>query len=324
MVSGAFVEVAPPVRSREARAAGMPDTVPASPALWQRVRRIAPPYLYLLPAVVLLVVWTYQPLAQTFVLSTYSWNLVPSTPMVDVGLGNYERLLSTPELGRSVWRTVVVILGILPFTVGIPVAVALLTRRVRGRAQGVYRALVFAPMLVAPVAGAAVWQWLLDPSAGAVNRVLGTDVNWLNTAGTAQLSIIVITGWHVVGFAVLVVTAGLAGINPDYAAAAQVDGASRSQVTRWITLPLLSPTLAFLVLMTVLLSAQWTFPLIDTLTQGGPVGSTTNLYYLLWEYGFRSHDAGLAAAAGVLFFLGFIVVAALLTRLAERLSHHDD
>ncbi|PRX51395.1 carbohydrate ABC transporter membrane protein 1 (CUT1 family) [Prauserella shujinwangii] len=319
MVSGTFVEVAPPLRAREA------GVVPASrESWWTRARRIAPPYLYLTPAVVLLVVWTYQPLAQTFVLSLHSWNLVPGTPMEEVGIANYERLLGTPELGRSVWRTVVVILGMLPFTVVIPVLVALLTRRVRGRAQGVYRALVFAPMLVAPVAGAAVWQWLLDPSAGAVNRVLGTDVNWLNTTGTAQLSIIVITGWHVAGFAVLVVTAGLTGINPDYAAAAQVDGASRSQVTRWITLPLLSPTLAFLVLMTVLLSAQWTFPLIDTLTQGGPVGSTTNIYYLLWEYGFRHHDAGLAAAAGVLFFAGFIVVAALLTRLAERLSHHDD
>ncbi|WP_199432914.1 carbohydrate ABC transporter permease [Qaidamihabitans albus] len=321
MVSGAggtFVEVAQP-RPREAGVA------PASRVrLWTRLRRGAPPYLYLAPALTLLVVWTYQPLAQTFVLSFHSWNLVPSTPMVEVGTANYERLLTAPELGASVGRTAVVIAGMLPFTVLIPVVVALLAGRVRGRAQAVYRGLVFAPMLVAPVAGAAVWQWLLDPSAGAVNRVLGTGVNWLNTTGTAQLAIIVITGWHVVGFAVLVVTAGLAGINPDYAAAAQVDGASRGQVTRWVTLPLLSPTLAFLALMTVLLSAQWTFPLIDTLTQGGPAGSTTNLYYLLWEYGFRSHDAGLAAAAGVLFFVGFIVVAALLTRLAERLSHHDD
>lgn len=319
MVSGTLVEVAPPARGWAADAGPAPRE-----RRWSRVRRIAPPYLYLLPGVVLLVVWTYQPLAQTFELSLHSWNLVPSTPMEDVGTANYERLLDTPELGRSVWRTVVVILGMLPFTVLIPVAVALLTRRVRGRAQRVYRALVFAPMMVAPVAGAAVWQWLLDPSAGVVNRVLGIDLNWLNTAGTALPSIILITGWHVVGFAVVVVTAGLAGISPDYAAAAQVDGASRAQVTRWVTLPLLSPTVAFLVLMTVLLSAQWTFPLVDTLTQGGPVGSTTTVYYLLWDYGFRSHDAGLAAAAGVLFFVGFIAVAALLTRLTDRLSHHDD
>lgn len=122
----------------------------------------------------------------------------------------------------------------------------------------------------------------------------------------------------------LVVSAGLTGINPDYAEAAQVDGASRGQILRWITLPMLSPTLAFLLLMTVLLSAQWTFPLIDTLTQGGPAGSTTTVYYLLWDYGFHSYDAGLGAAAGVIFFIGFVLVAAVLVRLSDRLSHYDD
>lgn len=315
MVTGTF-EVVP----RTAR-----TPVPAvRAAAAVRLRRGVVPYLYLAPAVALLVVWTYQPLAQTVVLSFHSWNLVPTSPMTAVGTANYVRLLTTPELGRAVWHTAEVIAGMLPFTVVLPVVVALLARRIRGRAQTVYRALVFAPMLVAPVAGATVWQWLLDPSAGAVNRVLGLDVNWLNTTSTAQLSLIVITGWHVVGFAVLVVWAGMAGINPDYGDAARVDGASAGQVTRWVTLPLLSPTLAFLGLMTVLLSAQWTFPLIDTLTQGGPVGATTNVYYLLWELGFRSHDAGLAAAAGVLFFAGFIVVAALLTRLADRLTSYDD
>ncbi|MEV5542893.1 sugar ABC transporter permease [Saccharopolyspora shandongensis] len=316
-MTGTFVEVAAP-------AAGTATVPAARRSVWRRVRRIAPPYLYLLPALVLLVVWTYQPLAQTFHLSFHSWNLVPTSPMREVGFANYVRLLTTPELGESVLRTLVVIGGMLPFTVLLPVLVGLLTRRVRGRAAAVYRGLVFAPMLVAPVAGAAVWQWLLDPTAGLVNRTLGTQVNWINTTGTAQLVIIVITGWHVIGFATLVVSAGLTGINPDYEAAAQVDGASRGQITRWLTLPLLSPTLAFLVLMTALLSAQWTFPLIDTLTQGGPVGATTNLYYLLWEYGFRSHDAGLAAAAGVIFFAGFIVLAAVLAGLADRLSHHDD
>ncbi|WP_190812765.1 carbohydrate ABC transporter permease [Saccharopolyspora pogona] len=317
-MTGTFVEVPSP------SAAGTEAAPAARRSAWSRVRRIAPPYLYLAPAVALLVLWTYQPLAQTAYLSVHSWNLVPTSPMREVGFANYVRLLTTPELGESVLRTFVVIAGMLPFTVLIPTVVGLLTRHVRGRAAAVYRGLVFAPMLVAPVAGAAVWQWLLDPTAGVVNRLLGTELNWINTTGTAQLVIIVITGWHLVGFAALVVSAGLTGINPDYAAAAQVDGASRGQITRWVTLPLLSPTLAFLVLMTVLLSAQWTFPLIDTLTQGGPVGSTTNVYYLLWEYGFRSHDAGLAAAAGIVFFLGFIVLAALLASLADRLSHHDD
>ncbi|MEV0776459.1 sugar ABC transporter permease [Streptomyces sp. NPDC050428] len=318
MVSGEFTEVSV-VRPR------VPAAVPAArPTWWRRAARAAPPYLYLAPALVMLVVWTYRPLAQTVQLSFHSWNLLPTSPMANVGLANYERLLSTPDLGDSVWRTVLVILGLLPFTVVVPVLVSLLSRRVKGRAGAAYRAMVFAPMLVAPVAGAAVWQWLLDPDSGVVNSALGTRINWLHDAGPAQIAIILITGWHLVGFAVLVVSAGLTGINPDYASAAQVDGASRGQILRWITLPMLSPTLAFLLLMTVLLSAQWTFPLIDTLTQGGPAESTTTVYYLLWDYGFHSYDAGLGAAAGVIFFIGFVLVAAVLVRLSDRLSHYDD
>jgi multiple sugar transport system permease protein len=215
-------------------------------------------------------------------------------------------------------------LALLLFTVVLPTVVALLSREVRGRGRAAYRALIFAPMLVPPVAGAAVWQWMLDPSSGAVARLLGHPINWIHEAGPAQLAIVVITGWHLLGFAALVVTSGLAGIDDEYTAAATLDRASRWQITRWITLPLLSPTLVFLALMTILLSGQLTFPLIDTLTQGGPGTSTTNVYYLLWVYGFQNFDSGFAAAAGLTFFVVFGLVALLLVRLSNRLTFHDN
>ncbi|MFC4943065.1 carbohydrate ABC transporter permease [Pseudonocardia sp. GCM10023141] len=307
-----FVEITAPARS-----------APSAPLRRRRPGSVAP-YLYLAPGLVLLGIWVYRPLAQTAQLSFYSWNLLPTSPMVSAGLGNYTRLFTLPEFGESIGRTIVLVLGLLPFTVVVPVVVGLLARRVRGRTAVLYQTLVFAPLLIAPVAGAAVWQWLLDPRAGAINQVLGTTTNWLQEPGPAQLAIVVITGWHVLGFAVLVVAAGLAGINDDYSHAAAIDGATRGQITRWITLPMLSPTLVFLVLMTVLLSAQWSFPLIDTLTKGGPAGSTTNVYYLLWDYGFHSFDAGLGAAAGVIFFAGFGVLAAGLVWLSERVAFHDN
>lgn len=296
----------------------------ARPPLPRRILRAATPYLYLAPSLALLVIWTYRPLAQTAQLSFYSWNLLPSQPMTPVGLGNYRHLFELDALGQSVVRTVEVIVGLLPFTLVIPVLVGLLTQQIRGRARAVYQALLFAPLLVVPVASAAVWEWLLDPDAGLVNRLLDLKVNWLHDVVWAQPAIIVITGWHLLGFAVLVVAAGLANINRDYSEAAQLDGASRAQITRWITLPLLSPTLVFLTLMTVLLSAQWTFPLIDTITQGGPAGATTNVYYLLWQYSFHSFDAGLSTSAGVLLFAGFGLVASTLVWLTEKLTVHDN
>ncbi|WP_415973662.1 carbohydrate ABC transporter permease [Rhodococcus sp. 077-4] len=296
----------------------------ATPGRWRRATRAAQPYLYLTPAVALLIAWTYRPLVQAAELSTYSWNLLPTTPMVPVGADNYRRLLELPAVGDSLWRTAILIVGLLPFSIVLPVVIAFATRSVNGRARVVYQSIVFAPFLIAPVAGAAVWQWLLDPGAGIVNRMIGSDRNWIQDADTAQFVIIVITGWHFLGFAVLVVSAGMAGVDNSYQEAAEMDGASKWQIDRWIVLPLLSPTLVFLALMTVLLSAQWTFPLIDTLTQGGPSRSTTNIYYLLWDYGFRTFDAGLSAAAGIVLFLGFGAIAGGLVWLSERIAFHDD
>ncbi|MCC3313887.1 carbohydrate ABC transporter permease [Nocardia africana] len=303
-----------------------PSTPPARPRRIsaRRIARLAAPYLYLSPALLLLVVWTYQPLAQAVQLSTLSWNLLPSSPMQSVGGANYRRLLDLPAFWTSLGRTGVLIAGMLPFTVALPVLIALASRQVGRRARTLYHATIFAPFLVAPVAAAAVWRWLLHPRTGFVDSMLGSQRNWVYDAQTAHWVIIGITGWQLLGFAVLVVWSGLANISGDYDEAARVDGASSGQIRRWITLPLLSPTLLFLTLTTVLLSPTLTFPLIDTMTQGGPAGATTNIYYLLWDYAFHSFDAGLSAAAGVLLFVGFGAVAAVLVWISEKVAFHDD
>lgn len=310
-----------PARADEPGKAAFPT--PAA-ARFRRAGQRLVPYLYLAPALVLLVVWTYRPLVQAFELSTYSWNLLPTQPMKPVGTANYERLLELPAFWDSLGRTGVLILGLLPFTVLLPLLIALAGRRVHGRARTLYHAFVFAPFLVAPVAAAAVWRWLLHPGGGFVGQLLGSDRNWVYDAETAHTVIIVITGWQLLGFAVLVIWAGLAGISSDYDEAARVDGASPAQIRRWVTMPLLSPTLMFMVLTTVLLSPALTFPLIDSMTQGGPSQATTNIYYLLWDYAFHTFDAGLSAAAGVLLFLGFGVLAGILVWISEKVAFHDD
>lgn len=297
------------------------------PSLARRAWSALPPYLYLLPALGFLALWTYRPLVEAVNLSFFDWNLLSTSPMRPVGLDNYGRVFQAPELRQAAGNTLIYILGLLPFSVLVPVAVALLTRRIGGWSRTFYRSIIFLPMLVTPVATATLWRWLLDPT-GLLDQItsrlgLGTH-NWLRESSTALPAMIGITAWQILGFSVLVVSAGLAGINPDYADAAALDGASPWQVTRRITLPLLSPTVLFMVLMTVLLSAQWTFPLIDVLTQGGPTGNTTNVYYLLWQYGFRTYNAGLSAAAGLLFFLVFGLIAVGLVWLSDRLSFHDN
>jgi len=321
-VTGVLVEVAPVVDP------AVVEAVATAPRRRRPRWRGLTPYLYLLPAVALLAVWIYTPLVRTVGLSFSDWNLLPTSPREYVGLDNYATIIDQPELHQALGNTGIYILAGAVFTLVLPLLIALLSRVVRGRAKTVYQALIFVPFLVTPIASSAVWRWLFAEDGGALHGLasrLGWDMgNVFRDPGLVLTAVIVIVGWQLLGFGVLVVSAGIAGIDPDYAHAASLDGASPGQITRRITLPLLSPTLVFLGLMTILLSAQWTYPVIDVLTQGGPSGASTNIYYLLYELGFRNFDAGLSSAAGVLFFLGFGVIALVFVELSERLSFYDN
>ena len=286
------------------------------------------PWLYLAPALVLLVIWIYGPLAYAFWLSFHEWNMLPTAPRRYVGLLNYERLIGLPDMKAALWNTGIYLIGLLPLTVILPVAIAILTNELSGRWRDLYRALIFVPLIIAPVAAAAVWRWMLNVDFGIVNTALRgmglPAVDFLKDGDTAIWTIIWITGWKLIGFSTLVISASLSNINPALIEAARMDGGKEWQITRRIRLPLLSPTIFLLVLLTILLGAQWSFTYIHVLTQGGPLGSTSNVYYLLWQFGFGSLAAGWASAAGMLLFVGFGVVAAGLIWLMNRASFHDN
>jgi multiple sugar transport system permease protein len=245
-----------------------------------------------------------------------------------VGLLNYERLIRLPDMKAALWNTGIYLIGLLPLTVILPVAIAILTNELSGRWRDLYRALIFVPLIIAPVAAAAVWRWMLNVDFGIVNMALRgmglSAVDFLKDGDTAIWTIIWITGWKLIGFSTLVISASLSNINPALIEAARMDGGTEWQITRRIRLPLLSPTIFLLVLLTILLGAQWSFAYIHVLTQGGPLGSTSNVYYLLWQFGFGSLAAGWASAAGMLLFVGFGVVAAGLIWLMNRASFHDN
>ena len=152
-----------------------------------------------------------------------------------------------------------------------------------------------------------------------------TDVpSFLADPDWALWTITFITGWKLMGFATLILSAANASIDPSLIEAARLDGASRWRIVRDVRLPLLSPSILLLVMMVILLGAQWSFAYIHVLTEGGPLGATTNIYYLLWEFGFATLSVGWSSASAVILFLGFGVLAALIFRLKEKVSFHDD
>lgn len=290
--------------------------------------RDAEPWLYLAPALAVVAIWTYVPLLQAFELSFYQWNMLPRSQPRFVGLDNYANLLTLPDMRQAVLNTVLYTLGLLPLSVGVPLAVALMTASLGGPMRNVYRALIFVPMIVAPIVAAIVWRWLLNEDHGLVNawlRGLGFDaVGFLRDPEVALWTLVWITGWKLIGFSTLLFAAADSAINPSYVEAARMDGASGWQIVRDIRLPLLSPTILLLTMMTILFGAQWSFVYINALTGGGPLRSTTNVYYLMWEYGFKSMAAGWSTAAGILVFTVFGLIALACLALMKRLAVYDE
>lgn len=310
------------------RATGSSTLTRATPAKPKLRKGALTPYVYLLPALLTIGFWVYLPVVQTLELSFYDWNLLPTSPKTFVGWDNYARLLDLPEVRQALWNTVVYTLGLLPLAVLMPLAVALLTENIRGRAKNLYRVLVFVPMIMAPVVVSIIWRWLLNPVQGVFNlwlqQGLGlAPINFLRDEQLAIWTIIFITGWKLIGFSTLIFSAAIANVDKSYLEAARLDGASEWQATRHIVLPLISPTVLFISLLTVLLSAQWSFVYINVLTQGGPRNSTTNIYHLLWEYGFGSFAVGWSSAAAILLFVGFGLLAWLGLRFTQRYAVYE-
>ncbi|MFI5012661.1 MAG: carbohydrate ABC transporter permease [Hyphomicrobiales bacterium] len=139
----------------------------------------------------------------------------------------------------------------------------------------------------------------------------------------ALWTILFITGWKLIGFSALLYAAAIANIDQSLVEAARLDGATEWQLSLRIIIPLLSPLILFLTMLTLLHGAQWSFVYINVLTQGGPLLATTNLYYLLWDYGFSDFAIGWSTAAGMILFAAYALVAIFAFRLMNRYAIYE-
>ena len=297
------------------------------PSLRFSIERVQP-YLYLLPALVLVCIWVYRPLVEIVGLSFQQWNLLPTSPKTPVGWANYQQALALPEIQRALVNTLLYTAGLLPFSLIVPVVIAIFTYSIRGRISGVYRAIIFTPVIIAPVVVTILWRWILHPYSGVVNvglqNLFGTrPINFMGDPALMIPAIIFITGWGLVGFCTLIFASALTNISHDTLEAAAIDGASYWQTVRYIMLPLLSPTILFVTLLTVLFSSQWTFVHINVLTATGYRGATSNIYTVLYDYGFKSFNIGVSSASAVLMFIAFGAVAVVFLWLQNRFSFYD-
>lgn len=279
------------------------------------------PFLYLAPMIVLLAVFTYWPLLHTIYLSFVQWNMNPDQPMRWVGTANYRGIFNSPLFDAAFRNTLIYIIASIPLKVLLPIPIAVFVWTLATRGQ-VYRALLFLPTLFSFTVVAVVFLWMLNPIGGhfvQIARLLGGQwPNVLTDPDLAIWTILLISTWKVIGFNTLLYVAGLSSINRDYVEAMRLDGASDWRLVRHLLWPLLTPTTLFVLISTVIFAIQQVFTPIDIMTEGGPQNGTTNLFYMVYQYAFRTFNVGFGAAGTVIIFVFLLAITLLKMRTLDR------
>lgn len=302
------------------------------PALSQRTNEALTALLYLLPAVLLLLVFRILPIILSVRISLYDWRM--AGPVQFVGLANYAAVLKDPNFWRSLLNTGWYIVFEVPITLLLSLAIALLLNQpIRGR--GVYRTIYYLPVVTSIVAVSVVWKWLLNPDRGLFNYILSlfhiNGIRWLQEprglfqlllgpAGdrlplalrgpsVALLSLVIMGIWKALGYNIIIFLAGLQNIPPTYYEAARVDGAGRWRTFWQITWPLISPTTYYVLIMSCIAAFE-TFAQVWMMTSppGGPLGTTKTVMYYFYENSFDYWRLGYGASIA---FIAFVIILAL-------------
>ena len=275
--------------------------------------------LLLAPSLFGLAAFLLLPILVVIWLSLNRWDLL--TPMRFVGLANYFDVLTDPTFGNSMLRTVIFVLSVIPLQTALGLFLAtLLSRGLPG--SGLFRVIYVIPWICAPLALGVVWKWILAPYDGALNTWLNLDIEWLSDPAFAMPAVAAVTIWSQVGYTTLFFMAGLAAIPEQVVEAAQLDGADGWQIFWQIKLPLLGPTL-FFVLVTGVISAFQAFDQIFALTpNGGPDRTTDVIATRIYLEAFQSFNLGRASVMALVLFVILVVVTLVQQRFfAERITY---
>lgn len=246
--------------------------------------------------------------------SFFRWNPLKNQ-MIYSGLDNWKRVFKSSLFWRSMGNTFLFAAVATSFRVllGLLLSNALFSKLIRYKS--VYRVLYYLPTITPLVAVAFVWKFIFAPRIGLLNQILGVNINWLFDGRYAMAAILILTIWKDFGYAVIMLLGGLYSLPRDCYESAEIDGATSWQRFQYLTLPLLKPTIIFVVI-TSLISYFQTYIPVMVLTQGGPGTKTYLASYMVYEEAFSKYNFGYASA---LSFILFIFIAAL-TGISFRIS----
>ncbi|KQV08475.1 sugar ABC transporter permease [Leifsonia sp. Root112D2] len=283
------------------------------------------PWIFVLPLVAGVALFYLWPILQTAFFSFTTWGVFGGATWS--GLDNYARLVTDPQLYQALGNTLIYTAIVL---LGVPIAVwlASLINTPGLRFAAFYRVLYFLPYVAMPTAIALVWRIIFNGDFGILNYALslvGIDgPYWISTPGFALIAVSIVGLWSSLGFSMIILGAGLKNIPPELYEAAELDGASRSRQFRSVTVPLLSPSIFFVLIITTISSFQLFDLLYALLGSKNPImPKTASLVFYFYSQGFISNDKGYAAAIAIFIFLLIGLVTILQFRLQRRWVTND-
>ena len=267
-------------------------------------------YLFVSPALALFVVFIAGPLLGAVALSLFEWDLL--TPARYVGLENYRRLLEDEEAQTAIVNSFVFTFWSIVLHLGVGMALALAVNRAMPAAlRYALRTAFFFPLLISWAAASLIWLYILDPNFGFFNHYLerlGFDPeSWLVSPRWAMPALILVDLWRTIGFTFIILLAGLQGVPRHLQEAAMLDGAGAWRRFWNVTVPMLTPTLFFVLVMNFIGAFQIFEPMF-IMTHGGPRNSTRSIVMHIYETGFRSFEMGMASALALVVFVVIMIV----------------
>ena len=265
--------------------------------------------LFVLPALLGTLIFIIIPVISSFGLSFCSWDLL--NPIDWIGLKNYTDILSNGLFYKILLNTVVFALSTSILGVIIPLILAsILNSKIRG--SEFFKCAYFLPFIT----------WIFDPEIGLLYNVLHIHINWLYDSQFAMPALIIVSVWKLIGYNMIIFLSSMSAISNSMYEAAKIDGANAYQTFMNVTMPLLSPTIFFVIIITAISSFQ-VFDLIYLMTEGGPFDSTNVLVYDIYKNAFEYFNVGKASAIAYILFLIILVLTLVQWNLRKKLVYNE-
>ena len=279
--------------------------------------------LFVLPALIPLIVFWLYPIGRSVWLSFTDWDYM--TPEYHfIWFKNYQSLLKDSRFYSALWNTIIFTAGTLVPTIAGGLGLAMLLRK-NFKGSGVFKFVLFSPWITPTVAISIVWTWIFREDGGLANAVLGIfglpALKWISSSDTAMLSVIIVTVWKSLGYAMIFYLSALEKVPAEYYEASSLDGAKPIRQFFDMTLPSISPTTFFLMIITMVNSLQ-AYDQIQILTQGGPSGSTRTLLYMYYQLGFEEFKMGQATSVAVIMIAITVLLSLIQFVASKRWVHY--